>query len=145
MDGAWRHTAERLDANVALQIAEIAGAERPDLSKLEALDEPEALSTLRSTIDALLPNRVAFSDEAYFFLGGGKDAGLQPMQLTRRRGSHWWILKDDEIVIDLTLRPREGPGDYPYENGTPRGFMQTGYKRPSKRAAQLIERVQRQR
>ena len=44
LDGAYRQTAERLPANVALEIAEIAGADRPDLSKLEALDEPEQLS-----------------------------------------------------------------------------------------------------
>lgn len=62
LDGAWRQTAERLDDNVALQIAEIAGTDRPDLSKLEALDESEVLSMLRSTVDALLPNGVAFSE-----------------------------------------------------------------------------------
>ena len=62
LDGAYRQTAERLPANVALQIAEIAGADRPDLSKLEALDEPEQLSTLRATTTAMLPARVAFSE-----------------------------------------------------------------------------------
>ncbi|MGH2969421.1 MAG: Tn3 family transposase, partial [Solirubrobacteraceae bacterium] len=62
LDGAYRQTAERLDENVALQIAEVAGTDRPDLSKLEALDEPERLSTLRSTVDGMLPDRVAFSE-----------------------------------------------------------------------------------
>jgi hypothetical protein len=45
-----------------LQIAEIAGADRPDLSSLEALDDPEQLSTLRATTTAMLPARVAFSE-----------------------------------------------------------------------------------
>ena len=59
------------------------------------------------------------------------------MQLTqgkkKNKSSHWWILKDDRVVIDLTLRPREKAENYPYKRGNPRGFMMTGYKRPSKR------------
>ena len=35
LDSAYRQTAERLDDNLALEIAEIAGNDRPDLSKLE--------------------------------------------------------------------------------------------------------------
>jgi TnpA family transposase len=62
LDTAYRQTAERLPENVALQIAEMAGADRPDLAKLEALDEPEQLSTLRATTTAMLPARVAFSE-----------------------------------------------------------------------------------
>jgi TnpA family transposase len=62
LDSAYRQTAERLPENVALQIAEMAGADRPDLSKLEALDEPEQLSTLRRATSAMLPARVAFSE-----------------------------------------------------------------------------------
>ena len=62
LDSAYRQTAERLPENVALQIAEIAGADRPDLSKLDALGEPEQLSTLRTTTTAMLPTRVAFSE-----------------------------------------------------------------------------------
>jgi hypothetical protein len=37
LDGAYRQTAEPLDENLALKIA---GADRPDLSKVPALDEP---------------------------------------------------------------------------------------------------------
>ena len=48
--------------NVALQIAEIAGTDRRDLSKLEALDEPERLSALRTTVADMLPDRVPFSE-----------------------------------------------------------------------------------
>ncbi len=62
LDGAYWQTAERLEENVALQIAEIAGTDRPDLSKLEALDEPERLSGLRSTVAAMLPDRVPCSE-----------------------------------------------------------------------------------
>lgn len=62
LDGAYRQTAGRLDANVALEIQAISGMDRPDLSALERLDEPAALSELRTDVDALLPNRVAFSE-----------------------------------------------------------------------------------
>ena len=54
-----------LDANLALEIAEIAeiaGDDRPDLSKLEALDQPEQLTALRATTTGMLPDRVAFSE-----------------------------------------------------------------------------------
>ena len=45
--------------------------------------------------------------EAYFHLGGGYDAGLQPMQLKHRGKSHWWLLDPAGRVVDLTLGPRE--------------------------------------
>lgn len=62
LDGAYRETAARLDANVALEIQRISGMDRPDLSALERLDEPAELSELRVDVDALLPDRVAFSE-----------------------------------------------------------------------------------
>jgi hypothetical protein len=62
LDSAYRQTAERLPENVALEIAELAGADRPDLAKLEALHEPEPLSALRATTTAMLPTGVAFSE-----------------------------------------------------------------------------------
>lgn len=40
LDSAYRQTAERLDANLALEIAEIAGDDRPDLARLEASINP---------------------------------------------------------------------------------------------------------
>ena len=62
LDGAYRQTAGRLDANVALEVQTIAGMDRPDLSALERLDEPAPVSKLRADVDGLLPNRVAFSE-----------------------------------------------------------------------------------
>ena len=62
LDGAYRQSAARLDANVALEIKRISGMDRPDLSALERLDEPAELSELRVDVDALLPDRVAFSE-----------------------------------------------------------------------------------
>ena len=62
LDSAYRETAARLDQNTALAIATIAGADRPDLSKLDALEEPDDLSRLREVIDGMLPTRVPFSE-----------------------------------------------------------------------------------
>src|SRR5450755_4033612 len=62
LEGAYRQTAGRLDANVALEIRRITGMDRPDLSALERLDEPATLTALRADVDTLLPNRVAFSE-----------------------------------------------------------------------------------
>jgi len=101
------------------------------------LPEYRSHALRRNTLDGYC----AAAAGAYFFLGGGREAGLQPMQLTHRRGSHWWIAKDHDLIIDLTLRPDEAPGRFRYRDGRPRGFMQTGYKRPSKRAQAIMERV----
>jgi hypothetical protein len=82
---------------------------------------------------------------AFFFLEGGRPPELQPMQLTHSEGSHWWIVKDGTTVIDLTLRPGEPVPRFPYDKGKPRGFMQTGYRRPSKRAKEIVDRVKQRR
>lgn len=55
-------TAERLDDNTALQIATIAGVDRPDLGTLDALEKPVELSRLRDVVDRILPTRVPFSE-----------------------------------------------------------------------------------
>ena len=62
LDGAYRQTAARLDANVALEIQKITGNDRPDLSALDRLEEPATLSDLRQTVNAMLPDRIAFSE-----------------------------------------------------------------------------------
>jgi hypothetical protein len=91
------------------------------------------------------------ASEAYLHLAGGRESGLRVMRCSNPDGSsHWW-LEGTSGVIDLMLgpadrrrlktKPRER---FPYENG--RGAMfQNGYKRPSQRAAAIIELVQSQR
>jgi hypothetical protein len=51
-----------LRSRMTLEIQAISGMDRPDLSALERLDEPAELSELRVDVDALLPDRVAFSE-----------------------------------------------------------------------------------
>ena len=75
-DGAYRQTDERLDDNLALEIAQIDGNDRPDPAKLEALDQPEQLTAVRATTTGMRPDRVAFS--------GSAPGGL-PLDRCRRR------------------------------------------------------------
>jgi hypothetical protein len=77
--------------------------------------------------------------EAYFHLGGGYAAGLQPMQLRHRGISHWWLLDKKGRVIDLTLGPGE-TSDFPYDRGRRRGFRFTPAG-ASQRARALIEHL----
>ena len=77
--------------------------------------------------------------EAYFHLGGGNDAGLQPMQLRYRGKSHWWLLDPAGRVVDLTLGPRE-TSSFPYHRGKRRPFRYTPAGL-SRRAQTVLERV----
>jgi hypothetical protein len=81
--------------------------------------------------------------EAYFYLAGGRDAGLTPMQLRRRGRSHWWLLDSDGRIIDLTLGPRE-TSDFPYDRGHRRPFRYTPAG-ISDRARVIVSRVQQSR
>ena len=60
-------------------------------------------------------------------------------------GGHWWLenTKDgsDVRIIDLNIGVEDVNDDYPYQEGTPRPFMMTGYKRPADRALKVIQRV----
>lgn len=62
LDNAYRETAARLDENAALAIATISGTDRPDLGKLDALEQPAELSRLREVVGDMLPTRVPFSE-----------------------------------------------------------------------------------
>jgi len=84
------------------------------------------------------------ASEAYFHLAGGREAGLQPMQLEWRDTSHWWLVNRNGRVIDLTLGPGEGSGRFPYERGNRKAFRWTK-DGPSKRARTIIERVRQAR
>ena len=77
--------------------------------------------------------------EAYFHLAGGYDAGLHPMHLKHRGGSHWWLADGDGRIIDLTLAPRE-TCSFPYHRGQRRPFRHTPAGL-SRRARRIVERV----
>jgi hypothetical protein len=77
--------------------------------------------------------------EAYFHLAGGREAGLQPMQLKYRGRSHWWLVEPAGRVIDLVLGPRE-TSKFPYHRGHKRLFRYTPAG-ISRRAQTVVERV----
>jgi hypothetical protein len=61
------------------------------------------------------------------------------MHLTYRGKSHWWLVDNDDRVIDLTLAPRE-TSSFPYHRGKRRPFRHTPAGL-SRRAATIVERV----
>lgn len=97
----------------------------------------------RNALDeGTLDGYCAAATAAYFHLGGGLDAGLQPMQHTDCYGaSHWWIVKGAGTVVDLVYRHDEEPDYEYYWQGTPKGFTNCGYVRVPKRAQVIVDRV----
>ncbi len=81
--------------------------------------------------------------EAYWHISGGRESGLQPMQLNRDGASHWWLVNAKGRVIDLTLG-RGDKANYPYQDGAARSFRFT-QNGMSKRAAEVVTRVKRSR
>lgn len=77
------------------------------------------------------------ASEALYYLAGGKNAGLTPMQasieIDGERVSHWWLKESDGSIIDPTAAQFDFP--FPYELGKGRGF-QTRMKNDTK---ELIE------
>ena len=83
---------------------------------------------------------------AYFHLGGGRDAGLQPMQHTDSSGdSHWWIDRGGSALVDLVYRRDEVATYDHYGRGVCRGFTNCGYVRVPKRAGEIMAEVKRRR
>lgn len=101
--------------------------------------------------DPMYSGYCGVATEAYLHLAGAKRPDLKVMRTGHDDGtSHWWLIGPSG-VIDLMYGPSDrrklhrGLLDpYPYEEG--RGAMfQNGYKRPSKRAAAIIELVRSRR
>jgi len=61
LDEAYRRVAANLPHNPAFRIERVKGKDRPVLTPLDKLDEPQSLIRLRSAVDALLP-RVDITD-----------------------------------------------------------------------------------
>jgi hypothetical protein len=75
---------------------------------------------------------------------GSDSRAREPMQYTDRDGnSHWWLQHHDGAIIDLIYGLADDRRRYRhYGRGSPRAFMQTGYRRPSARAAEVMRRVE---
>ena len=103
------------------------------------MDKNELIRVIRKTLgpELLKPGfkgeqHCYIASEVYYFLQGGKDAGLKPMNMKHEGSSHWFI-KDGDEVIDITVGQFNEAPDYSKARG--RGFLT---KRPSKRAQWLI-------
>ena len=69
------------------------------------------------------------------------DGSSTPQSLRQpiRGKSHWWLVDDDDRVVDLTLAPRE-TSDFPYDRGKRRPFRYTRAGL-SRRAKAIVERI----
>ncbi len=78
--------------------------------------------------------------EALFYLYGRKN-GYRPYERTDENGNtHWWLANEEGEILDPTLQQIEK--GFRYSEGKPRAFLT---KRPSKRAKELIRRIERKR
>jgi hypothetical protein len=75
------------------------------------------------------------ASEALYHLLGGRDAGLKPMNMKVGNVSHWFLLKEDEI-IDPTAAQFDMLPNYKLARG--KGFLT---KNPSKRARLIMDRI----
>ena len=91
--------------------------------------------TLQKVRKAVGKARVCYpAAEVVYHAGGGKRAGLTPMQQVHEGESHWWVQGPKGQVLDPAAAQFNSP--VPYERGVGRGFLTGG---PSRRARQLAK------
>jgi hypothetical protein len=74
--------------------------------------------------------------EVVYHAGGGRRAGLTPIQQRHQGRSHWWVRGPGGEVLDPAADQFSRP--VPYERGKGKGFLT---KKPSKRARALARRA----
>jgi len=80
--------------------------------------------------------------EAYFHAQGGEDSALEVYRLgwddvdPSYEGSHWFLRRDDDTVIDLSLPTPADGDDVPWDVAKHRAFI-TGYT-PSNRTQRVL-------
>lgn len=88
------------------------------------------------------------ASEAIYHMVGGAEAGWKPMVLSHedfpdgleKGESHWFLQDDHGNIVDPTADQFKGL-DIPYDAAIGKGFLT---KQPSKRAAEIIKRVEEQ-
>jgi hypothetical protein len=76
--------------------------------------------------------------EAYYFAQDKPDA-LTPERRSHDDGSHWYLRRDDDAVLDLSLRAdREYAREW-FDAGQPSGFL--SHPNPSNRTAKVLDRL----
>lgn len=82
------------------------------------------------------------SEACYYLLGWDQDPNWKPMVAKYPGGNHWWLQHKDGTIFDPTADQFDhAPFDIPYHEGRGCGFLT---KAPSKRAQELMRRVQQQ-
>ncbi len=76
------------------------------------------------------------ASEALYHLLGGKASGWTPMVMRTETDTHWFLKHTDGLIVDPTVGQFDAIPDYSLARGC--GFLT---KNPSKRAAELMERV----
>lgn len=85
------------------------------------------------------------ASEVFFHLSGGKEACLTPMRVKHEGTTHWWVRRliqewgKNKLYQDIDLTAAQFETKPPYYKGIATGFLT---KNPSKRAQELILRVQ---
>ena len=74
--------------------------------------------------------------EVVYHAGGGRRAGLTPVQQRHEGVSHWWVRGPGVEILDPATAQFRRP--VPYERGKGKGFLT---KKPSKRARALARRA----
>lgn len=80
--------------------------------------------------------------EALFHLIGGEKTNYRPAFYKKGKESHWWLVDNQGKILDPT-KDQFKPNKPQYHLGKRIGF-QNGYKKPSKKAAILIELIKHQ-
>jgi hypothetical protein len=75
--------------------------------------------------------------EAVYHILGGKKAGWKPMVMRTDTDTHWFLIHQNGLILDLSQKQFNGKlPDYSKARGS--GFLT---KKPSNRAQQLIQRM----
>lgn len=114
-----------------------APAELRQRARRLATNPPRAERALARVQSAVGQERACYpAAEVVYHAGGGKRAGLTPVQQRHEGRSHWWVRGPEGEVLDPTagqFRRR-----VPYDQGRGRGFLT---KKPSGRARALAKKT----
>ena len=76
--------------------------------------------------------------EALYHMLGGKKKGWKPIRMNHEGVSHWALIHESGIIVDLTMRQFKTMPNYAKAIGC--GFLT---KKPSKRAQLLISMIKK--
>lgn len=112
-------------------------SEFSDPSKWHRRNPPRAKAAMRRVRKTVGRGQECYpAAEVVYHAGGGRGAGLTPMQQRHEGESHWWVRGPEGEVLDPAAAQFRKP--VPYQRGRGRGFLTS---RPSRRARELAKRA----